>query len=62
MHLASAVKENVSCLGRRTEVNVGEGGVTAEFGFRRARAGGKGRAPGDDGVCLTTLRARGPGP
>ena len=31
----------------------GEGGVTAEFGFRPMRAGGKGRARRDDGVCLS---------
>ena len=34
----------------------------AEFGFQRQRAGGKGRARRDDGVCLTTLRDRRAGP
>ena len=32
---------------------LGDGGVTAEFGFQRARAGGNGRARRDDGVCLS---------
>ena len=36
----------------------GDGGVTAEFGFQRARAGGNGRARRDDGVCLRRLRDR----
>ena len=31
----------------------GEGGVAAEFGFQRTRAGGKVRARRDDGVCLS---------
>ena len=30
-----------------------EGGAQAEFGFKRARAGGNGRARRDDGVCLS---------
>ena len=34
------------------------GGVTAEFGFRRTRAGGNGRARRDDGVCLSAGWAR----
>ena len=40
----------------------GDLGDSAEFGFLRQRAGGKARARRDDGVCLTTLRARVPGP
>ena len=31
----------------------GEGGVAAEFGFQRTRAGGKERARREDGVCLS---------
>jgi hypothetical protein len=36
-----------------TVVHQEDGGVTAEFGFQRARAGGNGRARRDDGVCLS---------
>ena len=40
---------------KREEVAAGLGGPggCAEFGFQRTRAGGKGRARRDDGVCLS---------